>query len=41
VNIFKGIVSAEIPLIGIEPSAVLTFRDDDTFVSLTITSAEN
>jgi hypothetical protein len=28
VNIFKGIVSAEIPLIGIEPSAILTFRDE-------------
>jgi hypothetical protein len=28
VNILKGIVSAEIPLIGIEPSAILTFRDE-------------
>ena len=28
VAIFKNIVSAEIPLIGIEPSAILTFRDE-------------
>jgi hypothetical protein len=28
VNTFKGIISAETPLIGIEPSAILTFRDE-------------
>jgi Fe-S oxidoreductase len=28
VNIFKDIISAETPLIGIEPSAILTFRDE-------------
>lgn len=28
VNIFKDIVSLEIPLLGIEPSAILTFRDE-------------
>lgn len=28
VNIFKKLVSAEIPLVGIEPSAILTFRDE-------------
>ncbi|WP_367769229.1 FAD-binding protein [Flavobacterium sp. WC2421] len=28
VSIFSSIVSAEIPLIGIEPSAILTFRDE-------------
>lgn len=28
VSIFTGIVSADIPLVGIEPSAILTFRDE-------------
>lgn len=28
VNIFTSIVTAEIPLIGLEPSAILTFRDE-------------
>ncbi|MEY4011523.1 MAG: hypothetical protein RIT22_647 [Bacteroidota bacterium] len=28
VDIFKELVSAEMPLIGIEPSAILTFRDE-------------
>ncbi|WP_378175008.1 FAD-binding and (Fe-S)-binding domain-containing protein [Aquimarina sp. SS2-1] len=28
VNIFKDLVSQEIPLLGLEPSAILTFRDE-------------
>jgi FAD/FMN-containing dehydrogenase/Fe-S oxidoreductase len=28
VSIFKDLVSSEVPLIGIEPSAILTFRDE-------------
>ena len=28
VNIFKGLLSKDIPLVGVEPSAILTFRDE-------------
>ncbi len=28
INLFKDLVSEEIPLVGIEPSAILTFRDE-------------
>ena len=28
INIFKNLIGSEIPLVGIEPSAILTFRDE-------------
>jgi FAD/FMN-containing dehydrogenase/Fe-S oxidoreductase len=30
VTIFQGLISQEIPLVGVEPSAILTFRDEYT-----------
>lgn len=28
VNVFKGLISTDTPLVGVEPSAILTFRDE-------------
>lgn len=40
VNVYKDIISEETPLIGIEPSAILTFRDEYLRLSDDIKSAE-
>ncbi|GAA4302021.1 FAD-binding and (Fe-S)-binding domain-containing protein [Aestuariibaculum suncheonense] len=40
VSIFKGLVSAETPLIGIEPSAILSFKDEYLKLAEDKTSAE-
>lgn len=40
VAIFKDIISEEIPLIGLEPSAILTFRDEYIRLAKDKTSAE-
>ncbi len=40
VSVFKEIISAETPLIGIEPSAILTFRDEYLRLADDKTSAE-
>ncbi|WP_370479618.1 FAD-binding and (Fe-S)-binding domain-containing protein [Tamlana flava] len=40
VSIFRNLVSAETPLIGIEPSAILTFRDEYLKLTDDKTSAE-
>ena len=41
INIFKDIISEEIPLIGLEPSAILTFRDEYLRLTNNKTDAEN
>ena len=40
VSIFKDLISSETPLIGIEPSAILTFKDEYLKLADDITSAE-
>lgn len=41
VNLFKKLISAETPLIGIEPSAILTFRDEYLRLADDTAAAEN
>ncbi|MGB1284364.1 MAG: FAD-binding and (Fe-S)-binding domain-containing protein [Polaribacter sp.] len=41
IEVFKDIISDETPLIGIEPSAILTFRDEYIRLADDKTSAEN
>lgn len=41
VNIFKDLISTETPLIGIEPSAILTFKDEYLRLADDKTSAES
>ncbi|WP_439127645.1 FAD-binding and (Fe-S)-binding domain-containing protein [Polaribacter sp.] len=41
INIFKNIITKETPLIGVEPSAILTFRDEYIRLADDKTSAEN
>jgi len=40
VSIFKDLISSETPLIGIEPSAILTFKDEYLKLANDMTSAE-
>lgn len=41
INLYKDIISAESPLLGIEPSAILTFRDEYLRLANDLTAAEN